>query len=114
MRYLFLAPLLACASPAQAAHCPHGQIYMVHTGQCMARASFHEAIRHRATPAVLQRREEVPSHEGITYVHVIQPDPVGKCEAWVPATTGWPMSWLETRGLQPHDRWLIGTKARWF
>jgi hypothetical protein len=55
---------------AEAAHCPRGQLWMIHARQCVDR-------RHRKVAPDPEQKKvhlpEQPSHKGIVYVHVVQP-----------------------------------------
>jgi hypothetical protein len=61
-------------SPALAAHCPRGEIWMIHARECVGRH-----VTHRREKVTLLRQKvthlvpEEPSHHGLTFVHVIEP-----------------------------------------
>lgn len=57
--------LILMSTPAEARHCPRGEIWMIHARQCVGR----HAPRHAHLVP------EEPSHHGIVYVHVVEPPP---------------------------------------
>jgi hypothetical protein len=59
---------LLLVSPAQARHCPRGDIWRIHANICIPKQGHHFIALHEA-------RSEVPSHHGITYVTVVEPPP---------------------------------------
>jgi hypothetical protein len=69
-RLVLLLPLVL-AQPAQAAHCPHGQIWRVHARVCLDKLTRREA----APPKLANIREFRQSrHQPLTYVQVIEPE----------------------------------------
>lgn len=71
------------STSALAAHCPRGEIWRIHARVCVGKYARQASLpraraRENPAPDPVQQKHvvpEVPSHHGLTFVHVVEPPP---------------------------------------